>query len=81
MVDCECIHPLYTDFDHLRQQRIGNVSIAGMKVCNLIQGGKDLIKVWQYPKMIFMAQQKLKSILYSNRKRWWMHYPNFEGGR
>ena len=41
MVDCECIHPLYTDFDHLRHQKIGNKSIAEMKVCNLIQGGMN----------------------------------------
>ena len=41
MIDCECIHPLYTDFEHLRQRNVGNKSTFDMMICNLVQGGSQ----------------------------------------
>ena len=41
MIDCECIHPLYTDFEHLRQRQVGNKSTSDMMICNLVQGGNQ----------------------------------------
>ena len=41
MIDCECIHPLYTDFEHLRQRKVGNKSTSDMMICNLVQGGNQ----------------------------------------
>ena len=50
--ECNCMHPLYTDFDDLRKMKIERNNTSEMKVCNLIenrfQRGKycalDLIK-------------------------------------
>ena len=36
--ECACMHPMYTDFEDLRNMTIGKKDISGMDVCNLIQG-------------------------------------------
>ena len=39
VTDCECIHPLYLDFDNLRNHLSANETNP-LKPCNLTQGGK-----------------------------------------
>ena len=36
----QCIHPLYTDFEYLRNNKVGDKNTTQMKICNLIQGSK-----------------------------------------
>ena len=38
VMDCECIHPLYVDFDALRNVRFANIS-RQIETCNLIMRG------------------------------------------
>ena len=36
---CKCLHPLFTDFDALRDPKFATNETSGLEVCNLIAGG------------------------------------------
>ena len=43
VTNCECLHPLYTDFDELRQQYVKGNETLKLKICDLLQEGKIIV--------------------------------------
>ena len=50
-MDCECIHPLYLDFDYERRS-VSEDDIDHFKMCNLTQGSKFSYYLSQYIPLI-----------------------------